>query len=119
MATFCDQTAAELGEQTEEATPSRRGEMAGAAGKAEPGEETEGVPLDKPGSGGKAKPSGQEEDRIMCGLADRAAKAGGDCCVPKSEKHASKLSGELEAVEKKQREGESVVESEELHEKGP
>ena len=62
----------------------------------------------------KVKPSEAEERGEdaggMCGLTERAAKAGSDCCVPKSARKTANLAPE---------DRESKVEGEELHNKGP
>lgn len=87
MATFCDQAAAMLGE----------------------------VVSDGPQQSNKTKATTTEETKPenagMCGLTDRAVKAGGDCCVPKS-KSSQKTA-------QAQQEGTNQVEGEELHDKGP
>lgn len=55
-----------------------------------------------------AEPATADDDSTMCGLADRAVQAGGDCCVPAS---ARGQGGESAAATEAQQEN--------LHAKGP
>ena len=66
-----------------------------------------------PGRGDAKTPGGGPggEDNGMCGLTERAVKAGGDCCVPKSARTNIAPEDKESNVEK--------VEVEELHNKGP
>lgn len=90
MATFCDQAAAQLGEVLDDGPAETQNDEASTNGT-------------------------QEENEGMCGLTDRAVKAGGDCCVPKGKGKKTSTEDTAQA----QRERTSGTESEELHDKGP
>lgn len=64
-------------------------------------------------AGGPGKGELEKEESSMCGLTERAVKAGGDCCVPKSARKTGNAAPEDKEskVEKVEKEG--------LHNKGP